>query len=307
VVAAGLALSVVSALVLIPAIVDPVHATAPVLRDSNTADLTPVPAALDLEHTHGPMAYPSCLGKPPSACTLVKGTGRRVLLIGDSHASMLIPLFTEIAHLENLQLSASVLLGCPWQRNLTTSYFHKRCQRQKADLYTRVVPALRPDIIVLVNLDYGTPGPYPAIIEARAQSLDGDAAVAKATTSALAALRSIAHDVVIVEPIPLPRLPRDTFDPLACLQKTAVLERCRYVARARPSALESLYRSVARRDRNVHSLSLDHDVCPFFPSCDPVVNGQVVKWDPSHLTPKFARTLVPTVDVYLRRAGVIPR
>ena len=166
VVAAGLALSVVSALVLIPRIVDPVHATAPVLRDSRSADLTPVPASLDLEHTHGVMAYPSCLGKRASACTLVGGSGPSVLLIGDSHASMLIPLFTEIAHLENMRLSASVLLGCPWQLNLTTSYFHKRCQREKADLYTRVIPALKPDIIVLANLDYGTPGPYPAIIEA---------------------------------------------------------------------------------------------------------------------------------------------
>jgi hypothetical protein len=221
---------------------------------------------------------------------------------------MLIPLFTEIAHLENMRLSASVLLGCPWQRNLTTSYFHKRCQRQKEDLYTRVIPALKPDIIVVANLDYGTSGPYPAIIEARGQSRDaGDATVAAATTSALETLRSVAPDVIIVEPIPLPRVPRDNFNPLACLQKTAVLERCRYVARARPSALESLYRSLARRDRHVHSLNLDRAICPFFPSCDPVVNGQVVKWDPSHLTPTFARTLAPTVDVYLRRAGLLPR
>ena len=100
---------------------------------------------------------------------------------------------------------------------------------------------------------------------------------------------------------------RDNFNPLACLQKTAVLERCRYVVRAVPSALESLYRSLARRDRRVHSLNLDRAICPLLPSCDPVVNGQVVKWDPSHLTPRFARTLVPTVDVYLRRAGLLPR
>ena len=42
------------------------------------------------------------------------GTGRHVLLMGDSHAEMLIPTFTEIAQPENLTLSLAVTAGCPW-------------------------------------------------------------------------------------------------------------------------------------------------------------------------------------------------
>ena len=55
-------------------------------------------------------------------------------------------------------------------------------------------------------------------------------------------------------------------------------------------------------------LSDDFDrlVCPFLPICDPVVNGALVKLDQSHITLKFARSIAPAVDEYLKQAGVIP-
>ncbi len=50
VIATGLTVSVVSALVLIPRIVDPAQASAPGLRGATTAGFTPVPANLDWQH-----------------------------------------------------------------------------------------------------------------------------------------------------------------------------------------------------------------------------------------------------------------
>ncbi len=301
VIAAGLALSVVSALVLIPKIVDPVHAEAPVLRNASSAVLTPVPADLDVRRARDIHRFPNCFRRPASACTVVKRSGLRILLMGDSHAWMLIPLLRGIAHLENLELSATVLASCPWQRDLFTLFLVNVCKKEKADWYSRVLPALKPDIIVVVNKGYGAPG-YPALVDGPGGAHANDAAISEATRSSVAALRAVARDVVIVEPIPLPR---DAFQPLACLQKTTALEHCRYTASSGPSPLELLYRDLAKHDHHVHALSLDRAVCPLLPTCDPVVNGQIVKWDPSHLTKSFALTLVPAVDVYLRRQGVI--
>jgi hypothetical protein len=227
--------------------------------------------------------------------------------MGDSHAWMLIPLFTEIAHLENLTLSVSVHGGCPWQRHLYTPFKVRACRAQKEDLYKRVIPALNLDVIIAVNLGYGTPGPYPNPLQDQHTRQATSTTVEQVTRASVAALTVGGRKLLIVEPIPLPRLPGLTFNPLTCLSKATVLETCRYQAFAQPLPLELLYRRIAQQDRLVHSLDLDRAVCPFDPLCDPVVNGQIVKWDPSHLTGEFARSLVPQVDLYLRRTGIIPR
>ena len=48
-------------------------------------------------------------------------------------------------------------------------------------------------------------------------------------------------------------------------------------------------------------------VCPFLPICDPIVNDQIVKWDPTHLTAQFAASIAPAVDDYLKQAGLVPK
>lgn len=49
----------------------------------------------------------------PSGCTLVHGDGPHVLVMGDSHAVMLLPAFRLVAERESLTLSAAVLQACP--------------------------------------------------------------------------------------------------------------------------------------------------------------------------------------------------
>ena len=68
-----------------------------------------------------------------------------------------------------------------------------------------------------------------------------------------------------------------------------------------------MYRDVAKQDPNVYSLDLDKQVCPLLPICDPVIGGQIVKLDPSHLTAGFVVTLAPYVDTYLKSVGLIPK
>src|SRR5207245_10757572 len=115
--------SVISALIFIPKLVDPANATTPTLgtpNTINTAGYTPIPPNLDWRTANkgADKNFVDCYNVPVEKCTVVHGTGQHLLLIGDSHAAMLVPTFTAIAQQEHLTLSIDVRGGCPWQRNL---------------------------------------------------------------------------------------------------------------------------------------------------------------------------------------------
>jgi len=315
VIAAGLTLSAVSALVVIPHIVETHQgATTPTVL-ATTTGFTKVPPNLDWQDAgknRGP--FTSCYHQPVAVCTTVHGTGPRVLLIGDSHAQMLIPTLTAIAKQDHLTLSISVRGGCPWQQDLYAPEISipgrtnrpKDCKALKDDLYNRVIPELNPDIIITMNLGYENPIEPLDFTNAQGQILDRRsrgyyADIEAATTRSIAAMNDGGRrKVVLLEPIPITR-----FNPLDCLSKATYLEQCRYVASAEPDRLDLFFRQVAKRDRNVSSIDLDHLVCPFLPICDPIVNGQIVKWDPTHLTVGFARSIAPQLNQYLQQNNII--
>jgi hypothetical protein len=255
------------------------------------------------------------LGKAVSACTIVHGTGPHILLIGDSHAWMFTPALTAIARRDNLTLSVASKGGCPWQRGLYApaipafggSITPKDCKAEKDDAYTRVIPELKPDIIVAVNYGYEDPTQFVHFKDANGKVLHINSAASlraleTATSDSLASLRAGGRKVVIIEPIP-----HAPFDPVKCLSEAKVLEECRYVARAKPDGLERYYRRLARQDKGVFAANFDRLVCPFLPICDPIVNEQIVKQDATHLTAAFATSIAPAVDDYLKQAGVITR
>ena len=49
------------------------------------------------------------------------------------------------------------------------------------------------------------------------------------------------------------------------------------------------------------SANFDDLVCPYDPICDPVVNGQIVRFDASHITVAFANSIAPQVNAYLKQ------
>ncbi len=315
VIATGLGVSFVSALVLIPRIVDPAHAKSPVLQGATTTGFAPVPTDLDWRHAKdGGGPFIECLGKPADACTVVRGTGKRILLFGDSHAWMLIPAFEEIARKENLTLSVSVRGGCPWQRDLYVfpitvdgrTARTQDCKAQKDDTYSRVIPALHPDLVVVMVVAHDDKrltaflGPDGKVIKTGSPELRRW--IDTTTSRSLDALRADGRNVLMIEPVPVA-----PSDPLTCLSKARVLEQCSYVATSKPGLLERTYRRLADRDDRAWSVDLDRVVCPYLPICDPVVNGQIVKLDATHLTARFARSIAPTIDAYLKDNGLIPR
>ena len=181
----------------------------------------------------------------------------------------------------------------------------RRVQSVKEDLYNRVIPQLKPDIIATMNFGYEVPGQFVGYLGSdRAVHDTGSPELSawldKTTIDSLAELRAGVRKVVLIEPTPY----EPHFDPLACLSQARVVEQCRYVAAAGPSGLEQLYRRLDKQDDHVWSLDLDHVVCPYFPICDPIVNHQVTKIDGPATSPvPSLRRSHPTSTRTSRRMG----
>ena len=211
---------------------------------------------------------------------------------------MLIPTLTTIAKHDNLTLSIAVRRRLPLAtkpllvpldgaraRRLGT----EDCKAPKDDLYNRVIPQLDPDIIITMNLGYERPDADPVPRPERHSPAERHTGSptrgsSKTTTDSLAraARRAAARSC---SSSPSPSTPN--FNPLDCLSKAnvprAVPLRRRPAARSGSSGPTG---RLAKQDDNVWSVDLDHLVCPFLPICDPIVNHQIVKMDPSHLTPR---------------------
>ncbi|MSO86064.1 MAG: acyltransferase [Acidimicrobiia bacterium] len=314
VIATGLATSALSALLLIPNILQPTTTRTPITTTTATSGFIPVPSDLDYSaiKSNNGIKLPDCLAKPASACTIATGDGASILLIGDSHAGMLIPAFLAIAEEHDLTLSVSARLACPWQRDLYVVPQNdpvarrKACERAKEDTYNRLLDELDPDVVVAMNLGYERGEMMTVLGPDGDELLSGSAEledwIEETTTRSLAELRAGGRKVVLLDPIPYAG---DGFNPLSCLSEAEVVDECRYVADPTRSSLEALYRELDAADDQVWSLDLDGLVCPFLPICDPIVNGVVVNSDFTHLTSSFVKTLAPDLYEYLIENGVL--
>jgi len=56
----------------------------------------------------------------------------------------------------------------------------------------------------------------------------------------------------------------------------------------------------------VWSADFDRLVCPWWPVCDPVIGGRVVKVDSNHLTAEYSIAIADDVAEYLKANGLIP-
>jgi hypothetical protein len=322
VIATGLAVGVLAALVMVPRVLDPYSAHATTAQNATRTGFTPIPA-LDFQGARRTTGggfkdvkfAANCLGKPVATCTILKGSGPHILLIGDSHAQMLQFTFVKIAQKQGLTMSMTTNGGCPWQRDLyladrtaEEARLTRQCIAIKRDLYDRVIRQLKPDLVIAVSNDYLTRRPG-AVFDRNNRPIptkgpDDLRRLVKAdTTRSLAALGRWAPHVLIVEPVPTTTVDKD---PLVCLTKSKVLEDCRFVADLAPSPLALIYRDAAD-NKHVFVANFDKLLCPYMPICDPVIGGIIVRFDNQHITPKFAITLADPVTAFLQDAGLIPR
>ena len=232
----------------------------------------------------------ACYRRPVKYCTLVRGTGPSILLMGDSTARMWGPTLAEIAKRESLTLSIATSNGCPWQRGLVSGLeIPRQCVRDRDDWYDRVVPQLDPDIIFVSEQAYDQPG-RPFFIKRASgakvpvSSPAGARILVAASAQSIRQLRANGRKIVLIGSTPLPRA--ENFNPLSCLSTGS--HNCGFRANPNRTRLDR-YFAAAAMEPDTWSLDLDHLACPRFPECDPVVNDIIVRQDHSHLTATYAR------------------
>ena len=309
VIGTGLVSSLLVGLVAAPAILD---------RDPSTGRAVAAPsgqrrvtsgAELDWKAARKDIAKPTtCTGQDPAKCVVVDGSGPTILLLGDSHAQMLVPTLSAAARRLDLKFAAATRPQCAWFVGLASAIAGEPCDNAKDDWYGPILDDLNPDIVVLAHQLFDDPRTPNILASSAGWAKYGepgyDQAIATHTDETIAALRRQGRSIVIVEPIPQPM---PTENPLSCLADAGDPAACRYVSPSGPGPEERYDRSLDKVDNEVFSLDLDHLVCPYLPICDPVVGGQIVMRDQTHLTASFAASLGGSFADYLLAAGIVKR
>jgi peptidoglycan/LPS O-acetylase OafA/YrhL len=308
-IAGGLAVSLVGGLVVAPAILRSdrpsalISAPAPVV-DPGVAD-EPVPPDVPWEEAHDerPVA-PNCTDADVERCVVARGAGPHIHLIGDSHAMTLLDLFTRMAEEHDFTFSATVVGSCPWQRGLgytDSDVLADRCADQQVDWYERVLPELRPDVVVLFERGLDDPA-YPRTMQAldpRFADLDQAELARRTSDETLDELSAAGYRTVILEPIPMA-----TFDPTACLSGATTIGACAFRTDEQPNPSEVFFREALPTRPQLWSVDIDRLVCPDLPTCMPMVGGEITRRDRHHLTLGFAEALAPSLYERMKQAGV---
>ncbi len=302
VVAVGLALSVLTATLLVRPLLD---GTPKVHTSTSTIDTSHLPVEVQAVLAASPprtfnmkSTMPAdaliqpCSALNPSKCTLYTDTSKdsppqHVVLMGDSNAEMLIPTFVKLAHEKHFTFSALTRSGCPWQPGLLWGAHDEtliaRCKKSRAEWYSTLLPALKPDIIIVTNVTRD-PGSRPDafyVPESPTQD-DLSTVVTQRTSAALDALMKLAKRVTILEPLPFA-----SFDPTQCLSGASTIASCAYEANSTPFPTELIYRAAAATRQNVFSVNYDTFACPYLPICVPFLEHQLVFRNQFHLSDQW--------------------
>ena len=309
-IAVGLATSIVGGVVVAPAILDSSSTSLDALVASSRSQ--PGPKLLDWRvaiNDFVPLGFHDCLGQPVRVCTVVPGSGLKVVLVGDSIARMWIPAFTTMAKAESFTFSSLTFQACPWQRGLqyqSSPAVQQACAAHQKDWYDRVIPQLHPDVVFVAQHAYDDPK-HPNLFFApgagriSVKSPNFEATLARLSGETLRALRAPGRRVVVLEPVPVPPA-----DPLSCLSRGGTVRHCGFRASSGPTPLERYFRRAASSEPDVAAVDLDQVVCPNLPTCDPVVDNVIAWRDNAHVTVTYARLVEPQLDAILRARRILP-
>jgi len=322
VIAAALAFSLIAGILIAPALraftgtspdIAKLSVSVPSLHTGNQQLLDWVKASNDIPDS------PDCRPHHTTACIVVHGKGKRMLLMGDSVARMWIPAFTEIARRRGMSLAVATFPGCPWWVPEDVPTAHNDCAEHRAYWFQHLVPEYDPDIVVVAHRALDAPGnpfwvtavrsrptDYRVYTESHPGAVPGDSAAGEETVrreaeKSLAALRKPGREIVMLEPTPVPADPK--FDPLNCVSTGST--NCGFSVSTDPSPAVRNFRVLAKAPAT-WSLDLDPLVCPRLPACDPVVNDIIVRRDHTHITGTYSDALAGAVEAQLQGDGVLP-
>lgn len=308
---AGVALSALVAVTVVPAVLGQ-ERRPPLAEVDGTGQVTApetvaVPEDVDWEQVvgdYGDVGW--CTADDPSACTVVEGDGPHVLLIGDSQAQSLVPMFTELAEERGLTLSLNVVEGCLWQEGLynrkSSDEEKQNCVDARVDWYDDVLPELDPDVVVIMSRPRDDADEWADLVRRRDERQMSLARMTRVETRKT--LRDISRTVprtLVVDRLTMP----ETFDPPDCLTTVADPAECSVPARTVLSATDRLVHRLALEGPQVQPVDLNPALCPDSPICLPVVGDQVVWRDDHHVTASYAVSRRDAVWETLARTGAL--
>jgi peptidoglycan/LPS O-acetylase OafA/YrhL len=214
-----------------------------------------------------------------------------VALIGDSHAAMWSPALQQLAEQRHWRLETLGKVTCPlMDLPITSPYLGREyieCRQWRADIMARM-QAERPRLIVLsMSRRYGADFGFTSYDPAWIDSL----------TRAVAQLRSIGANVLVLGPIPDPHstvptcLSAHLDDAFACSppRSTAVNDAGIAAERAATAAGGGRYADLTE-------LFCTRERCPV------IVGNDLVYRDDNHVTIEYAQTLAPVIGALADRA-----
>ncbi|HEX6150495.1 acyltransferase family protein [Nocardioides sp.] len=292
---AGVAVSAVVAMTVVPGLLNLERKPVLVAGDERPQEVVTqqplrVPDDVDWEAVvadHGETGW--CAADKPENCIVHEGSGPHVLLVGDSQAQSLVPMFEKIAEERDLTLSLNVVPGCMWQEELYNTKLSEEsqqdCDAARVGWYDEALPALDPDVVVLMQRPRDDEKEWGSSVRRR----DGveqrlDRMTLKASEETLRKLEQLVPRILIVNRIVMP----ETFDPADCLTTQADPGRCAVPVPVGGTKSDGFAQAEAARSPKVEVLDLNPAFCPDAPVCLPVVDDLVVWRDDHHVTATYA-------------------
>jgi peptidoglycan/LPS O-acetylase OafA/YrhL len=233
----------------------------------------------------------NCPADDLDACMVVKDNGPLVLLVGDSFANMLGPMFIKLAKEHHFSLAENVVQGCPWPADLAdTSQVpddQAACAVGRGDRYAKALPVLKPALTVMVMMPRDPNPGYTDRTKSRSGALSSDSlSQLMYTTMAdtVKQVRASGSKVLMIQSV----LDAAPDFPLNCLAKATRLSQCavEYPLKSPPS--DGYMQALAASIPGVSTTSINRVVCPYPPICVPYLNKTLVFRDRHHITIEFA-------------------
>lgn len=321
VVAAGLVASVgLAALVVGPVLLDdrsPVLATVGNKAEqrvpeglSSTQLDRKVPEGLDYQAIGEDRGLPDTWCGPTTVedCEIVEGGSPHIVVVGDSHARMVVPAFESLAVTKGFRVSASIVSSCPWQSGLWNTNAarlnQKQCRAAREDFYTRTLPRMDADIVVLATLARSHRRWQGAMVDDEGRARDLHRLQTESTHETLEQVQAAgAHAVILKSVMGTDGWDTSGWDPLDCLARAETLGDCAVMTPTERPVVDSFYDTEAVTSPSVSTVDLSALICPSAPVCSPMLDGRVVWRNNNHLTASFVRHMRGDIWEQMRAGG----
>jgi len=302
----GVIFSIVFGFLLIPTVLETENDAMTKIRivpivnsESNNSDSSDDVAISDfIDESEQSFEEPNCMGMDLSICYLHRGSGKTVLLVGDSHAIHIAEMFVDAAKRMDFSLVISAVGRCPWPiglrlPNIKSEDRLKICSDIEIENLQRVIPEVKPALIVVTSRTFDSPFRIESLGE---RGLENVNQLASDTIDKYA---TDGRNVLIVEPIP----ETNDFNSRVCVldaSTSAARQLCAFEISTEPTKFELFERELDSTRSNVATINIDDWICPRAPICDPTGNGAIVWSDGNHMAPGYARTLGQRMADFLK-------